>query len=127
MLLLDADVLIAFFRESDQSHKRAVELIDAIDEQVIITTVILSEVLTFIKSRDGGKSAKTVWEKIRGADIEIIEITDNIDPIVSIMEKYDGLSFGDSSNIAMMQKSGLQKIISFDSDFDNFPGIERLH
>ncbi|MBS3067299.1 PIN domain-containing protein [Candidatus Micrarchaeota archaeon] len=127
MILLDADVLIAFFRDREEEHSKAVELVQGSEERGVITTIILSEIITVIKSRDGGKKSMETWEKIIESDIAVVEIKEGIEQIMYFVEKYDGLSFGDASNIIIMKKFNIEKIISFDSDFDLIPGIERIH
>ena len=102
MILLDADVLIAFFRELEP------------------------EILTFIKRRDGGSAVRAAWERIKEADIEILELGEQLEHIVSITEKYDWLSFGDASNVTLMNHLGIRKLLSFDSDFDTVSSVERI-
>ncbi len=42
--------------------------------------------------------------------------------------KYNGnISFFDSMYLYLMKKKGIQKIASFDEDFDNKYGIIRIH
>ena len=127
MIIIDADVLIAFFRKEDQVHNRATELFNDIEESAGITTVTLSEVLTFIKGWDGGTRAKEVWNKIEAADIEVLEIKEVLEDIIYFIEKFDKISFGDASSIAITKKFNIQKIYSFDSDFDLVPGIQRIY
>lgn len=127
MIILDADVLIAFFRQEDQNHGRAVALLAAIGESAIMSVVTLSEVLTFIKSRDGGKKTRLVWEKIHESDIDILEISEVMEHIIGFVEKYDGMSFGDASSIALAKHLKIEKVASFDSHFDLVQGIYRIH
>ncbi|MDO8554152.1 MAG: type II toxin-antitoxin system VapC family toxin [Candidatus Micrarchaeota archaeon] len=127
MILLDADFLIAYFRENDQQHNRAVEIMKSVNETTFVTTSIINEIFTYIKARDGGKKTREVWEWIKNSDIEIIEINRIIEEIIYYVEKFDGLSFGDASNIAIMKQLGIERIVSFDSDFDIIPGIRRIY
>lgn len=40
---------------------------------------------------------------------------------------YTGLSARDAVHLAVMEAHGIEQILSFDSGFDHFPGITRLH
>jgi uncharacterized protein len=40
---------------------------------------------------------------------------------------YTGLSARDAVHLAVMEAHGIEQIFSFDSGFDQFPGITRLH
>ena len=127
MIVLDTDVLIAFFRKEDQNYQRAVELIKSIDEEAVITIITLSEFLTFIKKRDGGLKAKEKWENLKDADIKVLDINEFIEDIIYLIEKYQGLSFGDASSIVIMKRFSIGRIYSFDSDFDLVQGIQRIY
>jgi hypothetical protein len=63
---------------------------------------------------------------------------DIVDAVISI-EKTDVLRAGeivqnrasmsarDAVHIAVMERHGIRSILSFDSDFDRWPGLERIH
>ena len=44
----------------------------------------------------------------------------------TLIGSLDGLSARDALHVAVMQKVGIDRIMSFDSGFDNCPGINRL-
>lgn len=127
MFLLDASILISYFRENDENHKRAVELMQQLNDSCLITTLILSETITFIKKRDGSAKAKKIWKIISVSDIGIVDVKDYIEKIMYYVEKYQKLSFADAGNAAVMIEMGIVKIVSFDSDFDFVEGIERIY
>jgi uncharacterized protein len=37
------------------------------------------------------------------------------------------LSARDAFHIALLERNGIQKILSFDADFDRWPGLQRIH
>ena len=127
MIVLDADFIVAFFRKEDENNIMAVKLMEEIEQDAILSIITLSEVITIIKSRDGSKRAAQVWEIIKNADIEILEVIGLLGQIYYFIEKYDSLSFGDASSVAIMKQRNISKIISFDSDFDLIPGIQRIY
>jgi len=43
-----------------------------------------------------------------------------------IVLAYTGLSARDAVHLAVMERHGIDQILSFDSGFDQFPGISRL-
>jgi len=47
-------------------------------------------------------------------------------PGSELFETYDGLSFGDATIAAYMQREGIEYLYSFDDDFDTLDGIMRL-
>ena len=44
-----------------------------------------------------------------------------------IVLAYGRLCALDGIHLAVMQQHGVERILSFDSGFDSFPGIKRLH
>jgi predicted nucleic acid-binding protein len=50
------------------------------------------------------------------------------DKSITTFLKYDAtLSLTDSTNIEIMSELGINKIVSFDNDFDKVDGILRIH
>ena len=43
-----------------------------------------------------------------------------------LLHSVDGISARDAIHIAVMQREGITRILSFDQDLDNCPGIERI-
>ncbi len=44
-----------------------------------------------------------------------------------IVQTRDSLSARDAVHIAVMERHGIRSILSFDADFDRWPGLQRLH
>ncbi len=44
----------------------------------------------------------------------------------TLLDTVSGLSARDALHVAVMQRAGVRRILSFDSRFDAYPGIERL-
>ncbi len=43
-----------------------------------------------------------------------------------IVQNAAGLSARDAVHVAIMERNGIRKILSFDGDFDRWPGLQRL-
>jgi hypothetical protein len=64
-----------------------------------------------------------------------LNIVDEVLPIekaevlraAGIAQQRANLSARDAIHIAVMERYGIRQILSFDSDFDRWPGIERIH
>jgi predicted nucleic acid-binding protein len=58
--------------------------------------------------------------------LQLVRLTDTeLKAAGEIFKKYPRLSFVDSTTVALMLVRGIKDLISFDSDFDGVPGIER--
>lgn len=127
MILIDSSFFIAIFNKSDQWHKRALELFDIIEnEERIIADVVILESVTLIGFISKGKKVKTLYDNLKD-NYRIIETTNLYDEAMISHLHYDGaLSLFDLLQIEIMKNLKINKIVSFDSDFDKVKGIRRI-
>lgn len=65
----------------------------------------------------------------------ILELSDELFPVeeadvlraAEIVQNPTRLTARDALHIAVMERRGIKTILSFDSDFDRWPGLERIH
>jgi uncharacterized protein len=65
----------------------------------------------------------------------ILDIVDEVIPIekgevlraAEIVETRASMSARDALHIAVMERHGIRSILSFDGDFDRWPGLQRIH
>ncbi|MEK6954302.1 MAG: type II toxin-antitoxin system VapC family toxin [Candidatus Micrarchaeota archaeon] len=131
MILLDSGVLIGIGNRSDPFRKRALEVQKELEdggESLILTETVLGEVITLLARRLDVKIAVEFARRlIDNEQIEFIqpEIYE-IKMALSFMEKYSLRSYADGLSMAVMEARNIQKIASFDSDFDRNPKIKRI-
>ena len=73
-----------------------------------------------------GLGALTRFILEKGAHVLAIEKADVL-RAGEIVQNRALLSARDSVHIAVMERHGIQSILSFDGDFDRWPGIKRIH
>ena len=117
--------------DSDEHHARALELIkQSLDEKekFLITDHVLDEAVTFINAKAGKNKAFEQGEKLlKSSDVTIEYCSPpRSQAAMRLLGKIDGLSFCDALSAVVMRELGIKRIYSFDSDFDNIPGIERI-
>ena len=59
-------------------------------------------------------------------DVFVIEKADVL-RAGEIAQNPTGLSARDAVHIAVMERHGIRSILSFDADFDRWPGLKRIH
>ena len=127
MILLDTSFLIALIRKRDEKHTEAEKILGQIKERTVITDHVLSELITFMVYKDGKKTAYEVGKKIMDSDVIIVSVLrEDLSAALGYVGKYEGFSMCDALSIVVMQKLGIKKIVSFDSDFDRIRNIERI-
>jgi len=128
MIFADSSYFIAALKKDDRWHKDSLKLSGKVKEQLLVSELIMSESITLVGSFEGGKAGKTLYEffldncRIEYLDEEMMEKS------MTTFLKYDGsISLADSLSIEIMKKNDVNKIISFDSDFDKIQEIVRIH
>jgi hypothetical protein len=105
-----------------------VERVVAAGERIVTDAEVLQEILhryTAINRRDAIGSAFRV----------VLDLADDVFPIEKadvlrageIAQHPAGLSARDAVHLAVMERQGVARILSFDADFDRWPGIMRVH
>jgi predicted nucleic acid-binding protein len=129
MIFADSSFFIALADRKDQWHPAAKALLPILaDETVIISDLIISESVTIIGRRSGGKAGERLYYyfmdngKSVGLDEKILNGG------MSVFLRYDGtLSVSDAVSVFIMERENIERILSFDSDFDKVQGIVRIH
>ena len=128
MIILDSSYFIGLIDQRDKWHKNAVNLKDYIDkEKKIVTDLIISEVLTVIGKRKGGKEGHILYQYFKDNCKILFSSEECIDNAEIIYLKFNGkLSLADSLSIHYMNDLSIHTIVSFDSDFDKVDNIMRV-
>ena len=128
MILVDSSFFIALVDRKDQWHAQAKNHLPSLaGETIIISDLILAEAVTIIGRRSGGKAGELLYHyfidncEIVFADEQILKRG------MEVFLRYDGtLSVSDAVSVAVMEMKKINRILSFDSDFDKVDGIVRV-
>lgn len=130
--LVDTGVLIGMSDADDQHHDVALEIVRAMDHgdlpTGIVTNYVVLETLNWIHARKRQDTAVETYERLhRSAGFEIHHSAQkDFTRASELFRTYEGLTFGDSTIVAYMQREGIEFLYSFDDDFDVIDGISRL-
>ena len=137
-IILDSNFLFAITFKKDKNFKRAYELFKEIKESkaqpLLTNNLVLEETLTLVVARFNGnafhldKLYKLFWGEDNFFQIEYLR-QEEYKTVFNDLKKYTTpkrlLSSVDASLITLYQKYNADKILSFDSHFDNV--LERLY
>ena len=129
MILVDSSFFIALVDRKDQWHTAAKSLVPIlVSETILISDLIVAESVTIIGRRSGGKAGEQLYHyfmdncDLVAADEKILKGG------MQVFLRFDGtLSVSDSVSVFIMKKRNIDRICSFDSDFDKVEGIVRVH
>jgi predicted nucleic acid-binding protein len=130
-VLVDTGVLYADHDTDATRHETAGAVLDAVYDgefgQPYVSDYIFDEAVTLTRTRTGSHSAAIeLSNRLRGSDsyptvydqlqVSAAVFTDAI----GVFERYDdqSVSFTDATSVALVDRHGLDGILSFDDDFD---------
>lgn len=130
MILIDSNIpmyLVGAAHPHKSDAQRLLETLVSERQRLVTDAEVLQEILhryTAIGRR----------EAIQPAFDALLEIVDEVLPVdVRVAERakrivlgYRNLSARDAVHLAIMEQHDITRILSFDTGFDNFPGITRL-
>ncbi|QPV64316.1 type II toxin-antitoxin system VapC family toxin [Halosimplex litoreum] len=136
-VVIDSGVFYAHADIDATRHDVAVRAFDALidgeEGRPYVSDYLYDEAVTLTLSRTGSfEQAKRVGRRMRGAteypDLVTLEHVDRsvFRDAVDTFERFDdqGLSFTDATTIALLEKRGIDSVLSFDDDFDGI--VDRI-
>ena len=128
MIFVDTSAFLAFVNEKDNNHAAAMQFLEEIKngklhiKKIITSDYIIDETITRIRYSVGHKEA-VEWgmDILASKVIEKIEVRSEIFRSAwELFRTYDDkkLSFTDCTCFALMKKRGIEKVFSFDGDFE---------
>ncbi len=130
--VIDTNVLIDFRNERSSRHKRAQEIVRAVDRGALptcrATNYVVLETLNWFHERRRPDFAVDTYDRLnQSAGFEIVHAAQkDFSRAVELLQRHDGLSFGDATIAAYMERSDFEYLYSFDDDFDAVDDITRL-
>jgi len=129
-VLVDTGVLYADHDTDATRHGFASMALEAVYDgefgHPYISDYIFDEAITLTRTRTGSyAAAKRLSDRLRGQEgpqvYELLQVSTAVfTDAIAVFERYDdhGLSFTDATNVALIERHGLDGILSFDDDFD---------
>lgn len=134
MILLDTSFLIALKNRADMHFARAQEIQQELFAKkygsLFLTDYIFDEFMTFLRVRlKNQEEALFLGEHLlQDKDLSLIGISKvDFQEAWEVFKKYKHLSFTDATTLVIMKRYSITHLCSFDSDFDTFRKIERVH
>ena len=130
MILLDSNIPM-YLVGAPHPHKRdARELLERClseGERLVTDVEALQEILHRYVSIDRRDAIQPAFDALLGVADEVlaVELAD-VERAKEIVLGNSRLSARDALHLAVMERHGVSRIMSFDSGFDGFPGVTRV-
>jgi uncharacterized protein len=129
MIFADSSFFVALVDRKDQWHPASKALLPVlVDETIIISDLIIAESVTIIGRRSGGKAGEHLFHYFMDNCDLVVTDEKILKGGMGVFLRYDGtLSVSDAVSVFIMEKKNINRILSFDSDFDKVEGVVRIH
>ncbi len=130
MIFIDSNVPMYLVGAAHPNKDRAITALTQLvgDGERFITDVeVYQEILHRYAAMHRLDAIDAAFESLDGIADDILTFgMSEIRSARALLGTADGLSARDALHVAVMQKAGASRILSFDGGFDACPGIERL-
>lgn len=130
MILVDSNVPM-YLVGAQHAHKtdaqRLLERMSLERQRLVTDAEVFQEILHRYVAINRREAIQPAFDALLRIVDEVLPVERNVvDRAKQIVLAYGQLSARDAVHLAVMQQHGIDQILSFDSGFDNFPGITRL-
>ena len=130
MIFVDSNVpmyLVGAAHPHKSDAQRLLERAVADGARLVTSAEVFQEILHRYAALDRRDAIQPAWDVLAAAadDVFAIERAD-VDRARMIVLERRRLSARDALHVAVMQRHGVSRLMSFDEGFDGMPGIERL-
>ena len=127
MIFVDTSFLIALLISTDHFHERALEISETINERKVINNIVLNETLNAFSGK-GGKIGKDLYNIILEMfDVEYLSPVD-YEKAIDLFLHYDSsINYSDCTILTTMFQNNIDRIVSFDRDFEKIEMINLIN
>ncbi len=130
MILVDSSIPMYLVGASHPHKVEAQRLLEKLirDRQRLTTDAeVLQELLHRYAAIDRRDAIQPAFDALLSVVDEVLPVDHKaVERAKQIVLEYRRLSARDAVHLAIMEKHRIERILSFDSGFDSFPGITRL-
>ena len=127
MIFVDTSFLISLLVKTDSHHEKALKIAESIHERKVINSPVMNETLNAFTGK-GGKIGKELYRIIEEMfDIEYLNQSDYEHAMEIYLHFDSSINFSDCTILSTMIRNKIDKIISFDSDFEKVKGIKIIN
>lgn len=122
-MLADADFFIALYKKDDSNHKRALAVLEKIQERgldLALSVFVYGEITTVLSMRVSQSVARHFMNDTERAEITIIHPSERLfeeSKKIFRSQRSKNVSFVDAANIALFRLGNFQAIVSFDTHY----------
>ena len=130
MILIDSNIpmyLVGASHPHKSDAQRWLEKLVSDRERLVTDAEVLQEILLRYVAIDRRDAIQPAFEALLGIVDQVLGIDRvAVERAKEIVLGHRNLSARDAVHLAVMEQHGIDRILTFDSGFDGFPGVTRL-
>ena len=130
MILLDSNIpmyLIGAAHPHKLDAQRLLESAVSAGEVLLTDVEVLQEICHRYAAIGRRDAIQPAFDALLGVVDDVLAITlEDAQSAKDILLRYENLSARDAIHLAVMDRIGIERIMSFDRGFDSHPGVERV-
>lgn len=128
MYFIDSSFLISLLTENEKNNKHSCEISENIHEYRVINNIVLSETLNGIRRYEKRVDINKIYTIINEVmDIKYLTKSDYEDAVNTYSYYKGSINYSDCLILKTMQDNNINKILSYDDDFDKINGLQRIY
>lgn len=130
MIFVDSNVpmyLIGASHPHKNDSQRLLEKLIVNGQRLVTDAEVLQEILHRYVAIRRHEAIQPAFDALLGVVDEVFSVEgDDVQRAKDIVLGFDSLSARDALHLAIMERHRVERILSFDTGFDDFPGVTRL-
>jgi predicted nucleic acid-binding protein len=130
LIFVDSNIPMYLVGRAHPHTADAERLLDACiasRQRLVTDAEVLQEILHRYVAIDRRDAIQPSFDLLLAVVDEVLPVdTETVERAKAIVLGRRRLSARDAVHLAVMERSGVQRILSFDAGFDGYPGVERL-
>ena len=130
MILIDSNIpmyLVGAAHRHKSDAQRLLERLISERQRLVTDAEVLQEILHRYVAINRSDAIQPAFDAVLGIVDEVLDVNlASVQRAREIVLGHPRLSARDALHLAVMEQHGIERILSFDSGFDGFPGVVRL-
>lgn len=131
MIFIDSNVPVYLVGAPHQNRELAYAALDRLaraGERMVTSAEVMQELLHLYAHRRAPEALQRALDVLRGLADEVFPVeADDVDRAHAVLRANADFSARDALHVAVMQRRGVTRILSYDRDFDRIATIERVY
>lgn len=115
MIVLDASIVVAYFNASERRHESVVSWLEAVDENLVTTPLVLAEIDYVLGRRAGPEALDALWADLDDGVYEVRWWPEALrETIAAARDAAIAVGLADASLVALAAHFGTRRIATLD-------------